>query len=163
MLKVFIAVAGAVCLATTANAETLYLTCRIISEPKYTFSDIYAKPNGVNNERYIDDLWDSEVGFFTMPPAKTWVVDTDAGTVETSEGMQPFQITEFSASIIRATFSVSSNSFKSWSLNRINGELKFTAILDPERQKSWQSKHGKLYPSYWEWTEQCRASFSPKM
>lgn len=148
---------------SVASAETLYLTCQQVRGPEHTFADIYANPAGITKERYLEDLWNSDVSAFTMEPAQTWIVDLDAGKVTTPENTLTYKIKDRSRASINANFRNDEGAMKVWSLNRISGELKAVALLPQSWQESWKQAHGKAFPNYWSWTYRCTSSTKLKM
>ncbi len=153
---------GTISLAPAAQAQTIFLSCQLTSGPEHTPSDLYTRLPSSQDE-FIEDLWEAGLPGLVTDPPTTWVVDLAEGTVKTPGEGPNFEITRVDDSQVEANFITESGNLRTWRLNRINGGLSITNILDLELQQDWQAEHGKMFPNLWTWEQQCHALDRPMM
>lgn len=156
--------------ASGAQAETLFLSCRMTAEPDFPLSTIYQTVPADDNQ-YFEDLTENGISLFIIQPPTTWAVDLTASTVTSPDSIQDYEITESSASYIRGDAIIPDEFLDdpaakeiglTWRLNRINGELEVRTMLTSHFVEKWRAKHGKGITPLWQWKQTCRAS-RPKM
>lgn len=152
-------------LASTASAQSLYLTCKATTFPDLDFKQIYKSPPPNARDQFIQDMILEGLVGILLNKAESWEVKAaEAIVTSPEENSGPkFSNATITETKVSAKTSTDGSNHYSYELNRITGKLTYRIYLAEETMKSWRSKHGGLLPRIWKWEQSCISSSRPKL
>ncbi|WP_223592399.1 hypothetical protein [Pseudomonas sp. A-R-19] len=142
----------------TGFADSLYLSCKQLSSPKFNYESAYKKtPKNARDQFLVDAVEQGIIGKFMIPPS-TWEINlSDEIIVSPEQSHKVMAITTVSNSKIEGA----SNFGSSFNLNRINATLEYSSYLSEESITTWKKAHGGVLPPVLTYKYVCESSGRP--
>jgi hypothetical protein len=153
--RIALAAAALSAIAGATSAETLLLNCQFTNAANANPDEWFAQPPTDRNERAMMLMRSGVIGFATRPPS-TWEITLPSGAIRDPSDDTPFWPTAVvkPASILGYVRSESGSQIY-FRFNRITNTVKVERWLDDSGRKEWQAKHGKPFPMFIIYEQQC--------
>lgn len=158
MRKIKIAAIIIATLPISAFAESIFLNCQQISGSLLNITEVYkVMPKNPREQFFQDALQQGIIGLFVEPPT-TWELNISEKTIISPEASHKiFSITSESGSKIEGV-----NQFGTFiSLNRINGVLDYSLIINETARNAWHTAHGGSLPFTLSYKLKCQSQGKP--